>query len=116
MITTIKGTNIDLTDALKTYAKEKIESLTTYFDNIQNADIDIGLRSNHHQKGKVYYAEVNLSVPGTLLRVEKEAEDLYKAIDKVRDHFKIELEKMKGKKRDKDREVIRDQKGYRIEE
>lgn len=115
MIITIKGTNIELTDALKSYAEEKIESLETYFDNIQHADIDIGLRNNHHQKGKVYYAEVNLSVPGKLLRVVKDAEDLYKAIDKVRDHFKVELEKMKGKMRERDKEVLREQKEYHEE-
>lgn len=115
MIITIKGTGIELTEAMKAYATEKVEDLLKYFDNIQNADIDIGLRSTHHHKGKVYYAEVNLSVPGKLLRVVKEAEDLYKAIDKVKDHFKVELEKMKGKMRNRDREGLREQKEYEEE-
>jgi len=109
---TIQGTGIELTQAIKEYAIEKIESLEKFFDNIQNADIDLGRRSTHHQHGDVFYAEVNVSVPGKLLRVVKEEPDLYKAIDKVKDHFKVEFERMKGKMRDKDKEALRDNKGY----
>ena len=108
----IKGTGIDLTEPIKTYATEKIESLDKFFDNIQSADIDVGMQSHHHQKGKVYYAEVNLSVPGTMVRVVKESEDLYKAIDKVKDHLKVELDKMKEKKRARDKKVLRSNKEY----
>lgn len=108
----IHGTGIDLTEAIKNYAKEKIESLTKFFDNIQSADIDVGMNSHHHQKGKIYYAEVNLGVPGGVLRVSRDCEDLYKAIDKVRDHLKLELEKMKEKMRAKDKKMLRGEKGY----
>ena len=111
----IQGTGLDLTDSIREYAEEKTLSLEKYFDNIQQADIDVGMDNHHHNKGKIYYAEINLSVPGKVLRVVKEAEDLYKAIDKVKDHLKIELEKMKGKIRDLDKKVLRDQKGYNIE-
>lgn len=114
MIINIQGTDIELTDALKQYAEEKISGLTKYFENIQQADIDIGRNSNHHQKGDVYFAEVNLHVPGKLIRVTKDCDDLYKAIDKVKDHLKVELEKMKNKMRQVDREEIRGQKGYEI--
>jgi ribosomal subunit interface protein len=107
---------MELTDPMKDYARGKVEDLLTYFDNIQNADIDIGKRSQHHNKGDVYYAEVNLSVPGKLLRVVKESDDLYKAIDKVKDHFKVELEKLKGKMREKDKEILREQKEYHEED
>lgn len=109
----IKCTGIDITDAIKNYAEEKINSLTKFFDNITNADIDVGMQSRHHLKGKVYYAEVNLSVPGKIIRVVKECEDLYKAIDKVKDHLKVELEKTKEKMRRKDKKVLREEKEYR---
>ncbi len=116
MVTNIQFTGIDSSDALKQYAIEKVEDCEKFFDNIQQADIDIGLRSNHHQKGNIYYAEVNLHVPGKLVRVVKDAEDLYKAIDKVRDHLKVELEKLSGKMNAIDREEIRETKEYQIED
>src|SRR3989338_8236717 len=112
MVITIHGTGIDMTDPIKAYATEKCESLIKYFDNIQKAQIDVGTRGNHHQKGVVYYAEVNLHVPGKILRVVKDAEDVFKAIDKVKDHFKIELQTLKEKMRDKNRGMLRDAKGY----
>ena len=84
----------------------------SFFDNIIHIDADVGMRSTHHNKGKIYYAEVNVQIPGKLVRVEKDAEDLYKAIDKVKDHMKVELEKVKGKMRHKDKEELRGQKEY----
>lgn len=114
MTINIKGTGIELTEAIKKYITEKMESLEKFFDNITGVDIDVGIRSTHHNKGKIYYAEFNLSVPKHMIRVEKDAEDLYKAIDKVKDHLKVELEKIKGKMRDKDKEVLRNQKEYQI--
>lgn len=89
-----------------------MQTLTKHFDNIQKAEIDIGLRTHHHQKGDIYYAEVNLCVPQHVLRVVKEEADLYKAIDKVKDHLKMELEKMKGKMRAKNKRVLRENKEY----
>lgn len=101
-----------MTDAINRYAREKAESLERYFDNITSIDVKCGVLSNHHNQGKIYFAEMNVQVPHNSLFVKKEAEDMYKAIDKVRDHLKVEFEKMKGKMRDKDREVLRDQKSY----
>ncbi|OGH64903.1 MAG: ribosomal subunit interface protein [Candidatus Magasanikbacteria bacterium RIFCSPHIGHO2_01_FULL_41_23] len=115
MITTIHGTGIDLTEAIKTYTLEKIGSLEKFFAKVTKVEIDIGLRTHHHQKGKLYYAEVNMSVPGTMIRVVKEAEDLYKAIDKVKDHLKIELETVKEKTLARDKKKIRQNKEYKEE-
>ncbi|OGH66382.1 MAG: ribosomal subunit interface protein [Candidatus Magasanikbacteria bacterium RIFCSPHIGHO2_02_FULL_47_14] len=112
MIITIKGTEIELTDALKQYVEDKFGGLTKYFDNITRAEVDIGLRTHHHKNGKIYYAEVNLHVPRKILRVVKDAEDLYKAINKVKDHLKVELDTMKEKMRTKNKKEIRSQKEY----
>lgn len=54
--------------------------------------------TNHHFKGEIYRAEVNLSLGGDLLRVEKTEKDLYKAIDKVKDHLDVVIKKYKDKK------------------
>lgn len=113
MIITLHGKGMDLTPAIKEYAEEKIQSLEKFFDNITKAQIDIGVNSNHHNKGKIYFAEVNLDIPNhPMIRVVKESEDLYKAIDKVKDHLKVELEGAKEKMRRKDKTVIRNQKEY----
>lgn len=112
----INGTGIDLTVAIKQYVEEKFGDLDKFFDNIQRMDIDVGKRSDHHNKGEIFYAEANVHVPGKDLRVVKESEDLYKAIDKVRDHLKNELKEYKEKMRRLDKETIRDAKEYNVEE
>ncbi len=108
----IKGTGIELTDAIKQYVNEKFGDLDKFFDNIQRFDIDIGKRSVHHNKGKIFYAEANVHVPGKDIRVVKDTEDLYKAIDKVRDHLKGELKELKEKLRRKDKKGLRECKEY----
>lgn len=108
----IKATGIELTDAIKKHVEEKTNDLRTYFDNIQGIDVILGKESEHHNKGRVFFAEFNISVPGKNINLKKEAEDLYKAVDKVKDHLKVEFDKLKGKMRDKDKDVLRAQKGY----
>lgn len=112
MIITMHGTGLELTAHIREYAEEKISGLTKYFKNIVKAEIDLGLTSNHHHKGDIYYAEVNLHLPRRVVRVVKEEKDLYKAIDKVKDHLKVDLEKTKEKMRIKDKKVLRDKKQY----
>lgn len=112
MIINIRATGMEMTPAIRQYAEEKMESLTKFFDNIQQINIDVGMRGNHHQKGDIFYAEVNMTIPGDFIRVTKEEPDLYKAIDKVKDHLKVELEQEKEKMRRKDKVTLRAQKEY----
>src|SRR3989339_1221695 len=104
----IKATGMEITEAIRAYVDEKVTTLEKFFPQIIQVNVDVGLESHHHNKGKVYYAEVNMQVPGRVVRVRKNAVNLYKAIDKVRDHFKIELEKNKEKRRRVDRKTGRD--------
>jgi len=101
----IKATKIELTENIKDYVQEKMDMLEKYLGNIQilNCDVEVGMSVGGQQKGQIYRAEVNLSVPGKLLRVEKTEKDLFKAIDKVKDHLEIIIKKYKEKKTDRKR-------------
>lgn len=105
---------MEVTDPIKQYVEDKVNDLLTYFENIQGVDAIVGMESHHHNKGKIYYAEFNLQIPGKNINIRKDSEDLYKAIDKVKDHLKVELEKLKGKMNDVDKEELRSQKGYQV--
>ena len=96
----IKGTNLELTQAIKDYINEKIGGLEKFFDQILEARVDVGITSEHHQKGKIFRAEVNLEVPQKyIIRAEAEREDLYMAINEVKDELQIQLKKYKEKMR-----------------
>ena len=113
---TIQGTQMDLTEAIKAKVNEKMLSVEKYFEGITHIDVDVGKRGNHSDSGAMYYAEVNVSVPGKKIRVVKDDADLYKAIEKVKDHLKVEFEKVKGKMRHIEREEIRETKQYHIDD
>lgn len=117
MMFTIQTRGITATNAIREYAEEKFLSLDKFFDGIIRADVIVGMSTHHHQKGEVFFAEVTLELPKRQsLHIEKTAEDIYKAIDQVKDLCKIDLEKMKEKLRARDAEVIREYKAYHLEE
>ncbi|MBU2566884.1 ribosome-associated translation inhibitor RaiA [Patescibacteria group bacterium] len=100
MTINIRAKNMDLTDAIKQYTEEKLMSLDKFYDNIIHIEVDLGLDTTRHNKGEIYSCTVNIDVPGTLFRVSKQEKDLYKAIDKVRDHLREEITAWKEKNRD----------------
>ena len=95
----IKATKIKLTPDIKDYVQEKIDMLENYLGSVQvlNCDVEVGMSVGSRQSGKIYRAEVNLEVPGELLRVEKTEKDLFKAIDKVKDHLCRSIKRYKEK-------------------
>ncbi|MEK7558003.1 MAG: ribosome-associated translation inhibitor RaiA [Patescibacteria group bacterium] len=98
----IKATNIELTSEIKDYVQKKVDMLDKFLGKIQtlNASFEVELITNHHLKGEIYRAEMNLEIPRELLRVEKTEKDLFKAIDKVKDHMAEVIKKYKEKKID----------------
>ncbi len=97
-----KGKNLELTEAIKNYAEERVGHLEHYWDEILEANIEVEA-STHHLKG-LFRCEVNLDVPQKhVLRAEVTDPDLYAAIDKVIPKLREEIEKIKGKQRVKDR-------------
>ncbi len=92
---------IELTPAIHQYTEEKMQGLSKYFDSITHIDVEVGIPNHNHQKGKIYECKAVVQIGGDVIKMEKEAEDLYKAIDKVKDHLRVELTKLKGKMQDR---------------
>lgn len=96
----IKGTNLELTQAIKDYVNEKVGSLEKFFDQALIARVDVGKTNNHHQKGDVFRAEINLEVPQKgLLRAESVRDDLYVAINEAKSELERQIKKYKEKMR-----------------
>lgn len=91
----IKGTKMDLTPAIETAVNEKFGNLEKYFDNIIGCEVEVGKITNHHHKGDVFFAEVNLEVPGKIIRAVTNTDDLYKALTETKDKLKVEIVKYK---------------------
>jgi ribosomal subunit interface protein len=93
--------NIELDNPLRVFIEEKIGGLEHVIgDSTAEARVEIGKPSKHHQSGPVFYAEANIKLGGTLLRAEKQHEDLRAAIVDVKDALQIQIAKFKEKHRD----------------
>ena len=99
----IKATKVELTPQIRDYVQLKMNMLEKYLGKVQviNCDVELSRENGEQNSGKIFRAEVNLEVPGQLLRVEKTEKDILKAIDKVKDHLEIAIKKYKEKRIDK---------------
>ena len=96
----IKATNLDLTPEIKKAIEEKIATLDKFIshpDTSVEAFVEVAIETRHHKKGKIYYAEVNIKVPGEIIRSEAKEDNIYKAINTVKDELQVLLEKYKEK-------------------
>ncbi|MGI6341106.1 MAG: ribosome hibernation-promoting factor, HPF/YfiA family [Minisyncoccales bacterium] len=93
----IKTKNITLNSALKEFTQEKIGSLEKFLNKADSllAEVDLSRITEHHSKGDVFRAEVQIQVPGRLLRAESTMDDLRKAIVDVKDSLQIQIKKYK---------------------
>jgi len=101
----LKASHIELTDAIKEYVQTKVDMLEKYLGDTQviNCDFEVAKSVGGQNKGEIYRAEINLEIPGELLRVDKTEVDLYKAIDKVKDHMESIIISHREKLRDQER-------------
>ncbi len=98
-ITELHATNVDMTDAMNAYATEKVMSLERVAQRFEPCDaaIEVGKTSEHHNKGDVFFAEINMTIPGRALRARVVTDDLYAAIDQAKDDMKRQLVDVKDK-------------------
>lgn len=102
----IKSSRLEMTEAIRQYIEVKMEMVEKYLGKsvqVLNCDFEIEKAVGGQNKGEIFRAEVNLQVPHEILRVEKTEKDLYKAIDKVKDHLDLIIKKYKEKLIDKKR-------------
>ena len=100
----IQAKNFKLNNALYDFITEKMDDLARVIGRINDesieARVEIGKPSGHHKKGDVFYAEINLKMPGKLLRAISENWDVRLAVTEVKDELQRQIRKYKEKTRD----------------
>jgi len=87
----ISGHHVDVTDAMRNYAQEKIQKLERHYDHITNAHIVLTVEKQRQR------AEATIHVSGAELFADADSEDLYAAIDMLMDKLDRQLIKHKEK-------------------
>lgn len=95
----IKATGIELTPAIREYAEKKVSAIEKYLDAgiDTTAHVEVGKTTNHHKGGDVFRAEIKINGGGVDLYAVNEKDDLYAAIDLVKDELIRELQHSRGK-------------------
>lgn len=98
----ITGVHMEITDAIRKYTLEKmrpLEKLTATDDTSVQLSIELSKTSNHHVNGQVFQAEALIHMRGKETSLKTTQEDLYKAIDILKDMLSRELSQHKDKER-----------------
>ncbi|MBM3461423.1 MAG: ribosome-associated translation inhibitor RaiA [Armatimonadetes bacterium] len=88
---TVKGKNVEVTEALRSHAEKRISKIERYFDRIINTDVTLSTERNWH------IVEVTVHANGHVLRGEERTNDMYSSIDKVIDKLEKQVKREKGK-------------------
>ena len=95
----IHGKNVEVTDALKSYVKEKLGKMEKYSRNIVDVNVELSVHKNPRIKNN-QLVTVTTSVNGLMLRSEESSTSMYAAIDLVGDKLERQLKKYERKRTD----------------
>ncbi len=102
----VNGRNIEITDAIKSYVKEKIGKVATHYDQIQGIEVILSVIKNPAAAEK-HIAEVRCSLDKVKLHLEETAESMYASIDLLSDKLLRQVKKVKDKSLSSNKASIR---------
>ena len=103
----VNGKNIEITEAIKAYVKEKIGKVATRYDQIQGIEVVLTVIKNPAAEGK-NIAELHCKTNSGVIRCEEAAESMYASIDLLADKFARQITKFKDKNISSSKASIRD--------
>ena len=102
----VNGRNIEITDAIKAYVKEKFGKVANHYDQIQGIDVVLSVIKNPAASGK-HVAEVSCKMTTGVVRCEESADSMYASIDLLADKLDRQVKKFKDKTLGSDKSSIR---------
>ena len=92
----VKGKNLEVTDALRKYALEKVSKVEKYLDRILKTEIEMSVERNPKIPDN-QVVEVTIFSSGPIIRAKESAVDMYQAIDLVSGKLERQARKVKRK-------------------
>ena len=90
----IRGENLEVTEAIRDYVVSKLEKIGEYFQPEQELDARVNLKVYREKTAKV---EVTIPLGSITLRAEDVSQDMYGSIDLVTDRIEHQIRKNKTK-------------------
>jgi len=101
----IQGKNIEITSAINDYIIKRVTNLGKILDKLEKktgeifVNFDVAKTTNHHKAGEVFRAECSIETKRGNYFSSVDEEDLYTAIDAVKENLFRDISKTKEKKR-----------------
>lgn len=100
----IRGSKLEITEAMESYAKEKISRLEKYLENSDDTHATILVKIHGH----LHIVEVTIPLKNFILRAEESKDDFYAAIDTVTDKLERQIRKNKTRIASKKNKEVKD--------
>lgn len=100
----IRGSKLEITEAMEAYAKDKLSKLDKYLDTNENPKATVLVKV----RGHLHTVEVTIPLNSLILRAEESQEDYYAAIDVVIDKLERQIRKNKTRIASNKKKEIRD--------
>lgn len=93
----VTGRRLEVTEALETYTRTKLQILERHFDHVTNVHVILSIESERHR------AEATVHVTGRELFADSVEGEMYAAIDALADKLDRQIRRYKEKMTDHDR-------------
>lgn len=99
----LQGKNIELTQSIKDYVSKRVTNLEKLLLKIEErqgkvlVNFEVSKSTNHHKSGEIFHADCLIKIDGKEFYGSADKEDLYAAVDAVKDSLYNEINKNKDR-------------------
>ena len=99
----LQGKNIELTENVKDYVSKRVTNLGKLLSRIEEeggkvmVNMDLSRSTQHHKSGEIFHADCLVKIDGKEFYSSADKEDLYQAIDTIKDSLYNEINKNKDR-------------------
>lgn len=99
----LQGKGIELTESIKDYVFKRVTNLEKLISGIEAGkgeamvSFEVVKTTNHHKSGKIFHASCMISLDGKKFYGESDHQDLYSAVDEVKETLFNEITKNKDR-------------------
>ena len=89
-----------MTDAIRNYVEKKLKGIDRFANTTESQlqiQVEVGRTPSDQESGEVFRAEINLSINGNQFYAVSKKDELYAAIDDVKNEIVRQMKKSKGK-------------------
>jgi putative sigma-54 modulation protein len=101
----LQGKNMELTEAIKDYVLKRVTNLEKLLSGIEqrkgasmSVNFQVSKATMHHKSGIVFHADCSINISGDEFYASADSDDLYKAIDEVKETLFREIDKNKDRR------------------